>query len=67
MKVAVSLGYTLNTGNYESLKIQISVEDEARLLNEGFETKDQAFDRVWEFVETKLSEKLNDAKQTFGV
>lgn len=57
-KVNVGLGITLNLGNYQSLRIDISVEDHVR---EG-ETADTAFNRVYKFVEDKLSEKIEDAK-----
>jgi hypothetical protein len=53
------LGYTLNLGNFQSLRIDLGVEDSRR---EG-ETVQQAFDRVYEFVETKLVEKINESKE----
>jgi hypothetical protein len=57
-KVTVTLGYTLNLGNFESLRVDLGVIDSRR--NE--ETVDEAFERVYEFVETKLSEKVREAK-----
>ena len=56
-KVTVSLGYTLNLGNFQSLRIDLGVEDTKR---EGENTAD-AFDRVYGFVESKLSEKVKEA------
>jgi hypothetical protein len=57
-KVTVTLGYTLNLGNFESLRVDLGVTDSRR--NE--ETVDEAFERVYEFVENKLSEKVREAK-----
>lgn len=57
-KINVALGYTLNLGNFQSLRIDLGVEDSRR---EG-ETVQQAFDRVYEFVEARLVEKINESK-----
>jgi hypothetical protein len=57
-KVAVTLGYTLNLGNFQSLRIDLSVTDNRR---EG-ENINDAFDRVYSFVETKLQEKVVEAQ-----
>jgi hypothetical protein len=57
-KINVALGYTLNLGNFQSLRIDLGVEDSRR---DG-ETVQQAFDRVYEFVETRLVEKVNESK-----
>jgi len=57
-KVNVALGYTLNLGNFQSLRIDIGVEDSLR--NE--EHVDEAFNRVYGFVEQKLIEKIQEAK-----
>jgi methyl coenzyme M reductase subunit D len=57
-KVNVSLGYTLNLGNFQSLRMDVGVSDSRR---EG-ETIQEAFDRVYGFVESKLSEKISEAK-----
>jgi hypothetical protein len=56
-KVNVGLGYTLNLGNFQSLRIDLSVTDSKR---EG-ETTNDAFERVYSFVETKLAEKVREA------
>jgi hypothetical protein len=58
-KINIALGYTLNLGNFQSLRIDLGVEDSRR---EG-ETVQQAFDRVYEFVETRLVEKINESKE----
>ena len=57
-KISVTLGYTLNLGNFESLRVDLGVTDARR---DG-ETVDQAFERVYTFVEDKLSEKVKEAK-----
>jgi methyl coenzyme M reductase subunit D len=57
-KVSVSLGYTLNLGNFQSLRIDVSVTDNKR---DG-ENTNEAFERVYSFVETKLQEKVAEAQ-----
>ena len=57
-KVNVTLGYTLNLGNFQSLRLDLGIIDSTR--NE--ETIDQAFERVYKFVEDKLTEKIQEAK-----
>jgi hypothetical protein len=56
-KVTVGLGYTLNLGNFQSLRIDLSISDNKR---DG-ETTPEAFERVYSFVEAKLSEKVQEA------
>ena len=57
-KVNVTLGYTLNLGNFQSLRLDLGVADSAK----NGETVDQAFERVYKFVEDKLTEKIQEAK-----
>jgi hypothetical protein len=57
-KVNVTLGYTLNLGNFQSLRIDIGIVDSRR---DG-ETVNDAFERVYSFVEQKLTEKVNESK-----
>jgi hypothetical protein len=57
-KVNVTLGYTLNLGNFESLRVDLGIVDSRR---DG-ETIEQAFERVYSFVEDKLTEKVREAK-----
>lgn len=57
-KVTVTLGYTLNLGNFESLRVDLGVIDSRR----DEETVEQAFERVYDFVEGKLTEKVREAK-----
>lgn len=56
-KVKVNLGYTLNLGNFQSLRVDLEIQDSKR---EG-ENVEQAFERVYDFVETKLAEKVKEA------
>ena len=57
-KVSVTLGYTMNLGNYQSLRLDLAVTDSTR----NGETTDQAFERVYKFVEDKLTAKVSEAK-----
>ncbi len=57
-KVSVTLGYTLNLGNFQSLRIDLGVVDSKR----SNEDDNQAFDRVYKFVEDKLTEKIKEAQ-----
>ena len=57
-KINVTLGYTLNLGNFQSLRLDLGIIDSKR---EG-ENIDQAFERVYKFVEDKLTEKIAEAK-----
>jgi len=58
-EISWSLGYTLNTGNFQNLRIDCSIKDYQR---EG-ESAKEASDRVYTFVEDQLMEKLNQAKE----
>jgi len=57
-KVNVTLGYTMNLGNFQSLRIDIGIEDQ---LRDG-EHVQEGFDRVYAFVEDQLGKKLQEAK-----
>ena len=57
-KINVTLGYTLNLGNFQSLRLDLGIVDSKR---DG-ETTSDAFERVYKFVEDKLTEKINEAK-----
>lgn len=52
--VRVGLKFVRNLGNYESLHVDIGVEDSVR---QG-ETVNEATERVYKFVESKLKEKV---------
>jgi hypothetical protein len=55
-KISIGLGYTLNLGNFQSMRIDIGIVDSRR---DG-ENIQEAFDRVYSFVEAKLVEKVNE-------
>jgi hypothetical protein len=57
-KVSVALGYTLNLGNFQSLRFDFGVVDSKR---DG-ESTDQSFERIYKFVEDKLTEKVKEAE-----
>lgn len=57
-KVSVTLGYTLNLGNFQSLRIDLGIVDSRR---DG-ETVNEAFERVYSFTENKLAEKVKEAQ-----
>lgn len=57
-KINVTLGYTLNLGNFQSLRIDLGIVDSRR----NGENIDQAFERVYKFVEDKLTAKVQEAK-----
>ena len=57
-KISVTLGYTLNLGNFQSLRLDLGIVDSKR----GDESTNDAFERVYKFVEDKLAEKINEAK-----
>ena len=58
IKVSVTLGYTLNLGNFQSLRLDLGVVDSKK---DG-ETTNEAMERVYKFVEDKLTDKINEAK-----
>ncbi len=58
-KIQWSLGYTLNTGNFQSLRLDCQVTDYQR---EG-ESAAEASSRVYDFVEGQLSAKLQEARE----
>jgi hypothetical protein len=58
-KVTWTLGYTLNMGNFQSLRLDCQIED---FVREGESSKD-ASNRVYKFVEEELVEKLNEARK----
>lgn len=57
--VSVTLGYTLNLGNFQSLRIDLGCTD---FLRDG-ENADEAMDRVYKFVEQKVITKVDEAKK----
>lgn len=59
-RISATLGYTLNLGNFQSLRLDLGVTDDRR---EG-ENIDEAFERIYTFVEQKLGEKVKEAKES---
>jgi hypothetical protein len=59
-KVSATLGYTLNLGNFQSLRVDLGVVDQVR---QG-ETTNDAMDRVYTFVENQVIQKVKDAKES---
>ena len=57
-KINVTLGYTLNLGNFQSLRVDLGIIDSRR---DG-ENINDAFERVYSFVESKLAEKVKEAQ-----
>lgn len=57
--VTVNLGYTLNIGNFQSLRVDLGCTDYVR----NDESVDNAMDRVYDFVENKVIEKIEAAKK----
>jgi hypothetical protein len=57
--VTVNLGYTLNIGNFQSLRVDLGCTDYVR----DTENVDAAMDRVYSFVETKVLDKIQEAKK----
>jgi hypothetical protein len=58
-KVNITLGFTKNLGNFESLRVDIGIQDFVR----SGETVSEATDRVYKFVENKLVEKSDEIAQ----
>jgi hypothetical protein len=57
--VRVNLEYVRNLGNYESVRVSLGVEDSLR----NDETTNAAMDRVYNFVEKKLLEKMEEIEK----
>ena len=53
------MGYTRNMGNFESLRVDIGVQDD---LRDG-ETVETGFNRVYNYVEKKLVEKVQETEE----
>jgi hypothetical protein len=60
--VAYRARFTRNMGNFESLQVEIGVEDEPR----GEELFDEAFNRVKDFVESRLLEGVDELESQIG-
>lgn len=58
-RVRWALGYTMNVGNFQSIRVDVDVEDSAK----ADETAQAASDRVYKFVEAELVKKIKEAKK----
>jgi hypothetical protein len=58
-RITWSLGYTLNLGNFQSMRVDCSIADSA----EEFENVNDLSDRVYKKVERELVEKIKEAKR----
>lgn len=58
-KVQWSLGYTLNIGNFQSIRLDCQVSDSLR----SGESVHEGSDRVFKFVESELVKKIKEAKK----
>jgi len=57
-QVTVALGYTINIGNFENIKVDFGVTDEVQPT----ETQQEAIDRVYELVQENLFAKVDEVK-----
>ena len=58
-RVKVDLSFTRNLGNYESIRINVGIVGDAR----SGETVDIATERVYQFVEKKLIQKIGEIEK----
>lgn len=58
--VSVSLGCTINTGNFENIRVEYSMVDKIR----NYEDEAQAFDRVEKIVEARLQQRIKDERES---
>jgi hypothetical protein len=57
--VSVNLGYTLNLGNFQSLRVDLGCTD---FVHEN-ENNEEAMNRVYSFVESQVIAKVTEAKK----
>jgi hypothetical protein len=58
-RVVVNLGWTRNMGNFNSMRVDIGVEDDLR----QDEDLEQGFNRVYDYIEKKLLEKVDETEK----
>ena len=61
--VKVDLQFTKNLGNFENIKVSIGVEDNLRVIGGKEESVDEATNRVYNFVSSKLIDKVASITQ----
>lgn len=59
--VKVNVGATINTGNFESIRVDVEIGDFVRRE----ENIDKAYNRVYGTVERLLLEKVNETRDAF--
>lgn len=59
-RIRESAGYTINLGDFETLRLDTSVED----IKRPNETMEQASNRLFEFVLGHLEKRVKDAKRS---
>lgn len=60
-RVSWGVGYTINLGNFQSLRLDITVDDQTR----GEETVREASERIYRFAERELTRKVEEAKEEY--
>jgi len=58
-RVSAHIGFTLNVGNFQALKVDLGIEDTVH----SDENPDQAMDRIYNYLEKKLIKKLQDTQK----
>ena len=58
-RITVDQSFKINLGNYQTMDIHIGIEDSPR----NGENVNQAFERVYTFVQQKLVEKVAESEQ----
>lgn len=61
-RIKWTVGYTINTGNFQSLRLDFDISESQR----SDETVDEAVDRLYKYAEQKLSDKLTEAREELG-
>jgi hypothetical protein len=61
-RIKWAAGYTLNVGNFQSLRLDCEITDHTR----GDETVVEASNRVYKLVEEQLGKKLEEAREALG-
>lgn len=62
-RVSVSLGYTVNAGNFESLRIDVGIEVDGA----PGETPTQTYERASKWVTQKLQDQVSEARRDNSV
>lgn len=57
-RIKVSMGVTINTGNFESVRVDVGVDDDLRVG----ETALDGYNRVSSFVEKALNDKMEEIR-----